>query len=215
MNSVQEVVNFILDELDGYGYDIGDKDKNTYYYDNSNNTIELIVDGTLYNIEYIPDANLSTYNDAISYIASNLNVKNEDLDKLLSESIENSKKKLTEDFSPKLNSSDKEAGEILPLDESYPALLVALDSERDAEVTYKTLIEIEKSSDKPNQRVIDLLEKILKEELQHIALLSALQAENNSEFVGEDSQEDFDSYINDIKDDNDDSSTKEEEEEKN
>ena len=64
------------------------------------------------------------------------------------------------------------------------------------------------------ERVIDLLEKILKEELQHIALLSALQAENNSEFVGEDSQEDFDSYINDIKD-NDDSSTKEEEEEKN
>lgn len=213
MNSVQEVVNFILDELDGYGYDIGDKDKNTYYYDNTNNTIELIVDGTLYNIEYIPDASLSTYNDAISYIASNLNVKNEDLDKLLGESIENSKKKLTEDFSSKLNSSDKEAGEILPLDESYPALLVALDSERDAEVTYKTLIEIEKSSDKPNQRVIDLLEKILKEELQHIALLSALQAENNSEFVGEDSQEDFDSYINDIKDD--DSSTKEEEEEEN
>lgn len=214
MNSVQEVVNFILDELDGYGYDIGDKDKNTYFYDNTNNTIELIVNGTLYNIEYIPDANLSTYNDAISYIASNLNVKNEDLDKLLGESIENSKKKLTEDFNSKLNSSDKEAGEILPLDESYPALLVALDSERDAEVTYKTLIEIEKSSDKPNQRVIDLLEKILKEELQHIALLSALQAENNSEFVGEDSQEDFDSYVNDIKD-GDDSSTKEEEEEKN
>nr|DAX73831.1 MAG TPA: PROTEIN (FOUR-HELIX BUNDLE MODEL)-HELICAL BUNDLE, PROTEIN DESIGN, DE [Caudoviricetes sp.] len=214
MSSVQEVVNFILDELDNYGYDIGDKYKNTYYYDNINNTIELIVNGTLYNIEYIPDANLSTYNNAISYIASNLNVKNEDLDKLLGESIENSKKKLTEDFNSKLNSSDKEAGEILPLDESYPALLVALDSERDAEVTYKTLIEIEKSSNKPNQRVIDLLEKILKEELQHIALLSALQAENNSEFVGEDSQEDFDSYINDIKDDDNDS-TKEEEEEKN
>lgn len=214
MSSVQEVVNFILDELDNYGYDIGDKYKNTYYYDNINNTIELIVNGTLYNIEYIPDANLSTYNNAISYIASNLNVKNEDLDKLLGESIENSKKKLTEDFNSKLNSSDKEAGEILPLDESYPALLVALDSERDAEVTYKTLIEIEKSSNKPNQRVIDLLEKILKEELQHIALLSALQAENNSEFVGEDSQEDFDSYINDVKDDDNDS-TKEEEEEKN
>lgn len=214
MSSVQEVVNFILDELDNYGYDIGDKYKNTYYYDNVNNTIELIVNGTLYNIEYIPDADLSTYNNAISYIASNLNVKNEDLDKLLGESIENSKKKLTEDFNSKLNSSDKEAGEILPLDESYPALLVALDSERDAEVTYKTLIEIEKSSNKPNQRVIDLLEKILKEELQHIALLSALQAENNSEFVGEDSQEDFDSYINDIKDDDNDS-TKEEEEEKN
>ena len=214
MSSVQEVVNFILNELDNYGYDIGDKDKNTYYYDNVNNTIELIVNGILYNIEYIPDANLSTYNNAISYIASNLNVKNEDLDKLLGESIENSKKKLTEDFNSKLNSSDKEAGEILPLDESYPALLVALDSERDAEVTYKTLIEIEKSSNKPNQRVIDLLEKILKEELQHIALLSALQAENNSEFVGEDSQEDFDSYINDIKDDDNDS-TKEEEEEEN
>lgn len=201
MNSVQDVVNFILNELDNYGYDIGDKNENTYFYDDTNNTIELIVDGVLYNIEYIPDADMSTYNDAISYIASNLNVKNEDLDKLLSESIENSKKKLTENFDYELNSSDDEkSGEILPLDESYPALLVALDSERDAEVTYKTLIEIEKSSDNPNQRVIDLLEKILKEELQHIALLSALQAENNSEFVEEDSQEDFDSYINDIKD---------------
>lgn len=92
-------------------------------------------------------------------------------------------------------------GEVLPLDESYPALLVALDSERDAEVTYKTLIEIEKSSDNPNQQVIELLEKILKEELQHIALLSALQANNNSQYVEDDSQEDFDNYIDEIVDD--------------
>lgn len=81
----------------------------------------------------------------------------------------------------------------------YPSLLVAIDSEKDAEITYKTLIDIEKSSTNPNQQVIDLLEKILKEELQHIALLSALSASKNSEFVEEDSKEDFNDYIEDMK----------------
>ena len=56
---------------------------------------------------------------------------------------------------------------------NYPALLVALDSEKDAELTYRTLIEVEESSDNPSREVIDLLKKILDDELEHIALLSA------------------------------------------
>lgn len=80
----------------------------------------------------------------------------------------------------------------------YPALLVALDSERDAEVTYKTLIEIEESSENPRQDVIDLLKKILSDEMEHIALLSALQAGKASSFVGEDSKEEFDNLVESI-----------------
>lgn len=95
--------------------------------------------------------------------------------------------------------SDESAGnDIPPLSEDYPTLLVALDSEKDAEITYKTLIDIEKSSDSPNQEVIDLLEKILADEKEHIALLSALSASNNSDYVAEDSQEQFNEYVDNI-----------------
>lgn len=80
----------------------------------------------------------------------------------------------------------------------YPSILVAINSEKDAEMTYKALLEIENESDSPNQEVIDLLQHILDDELEHIALLSALAAKQNSEFVeGEDSQEKFDSYVDD------------------
>lgn len=81
------------------------------------------------------------------------------------------------------------------LSNNYPVLLVALDSEKDAEITYKTLIEYEKESEKPRQEILDLLDKILKDELEHIALLSALQAKDNSKYVGEDAEEDFSDYV--------------------
>ena len=106
--------------------------------------------------------------------------------------VPDSKEKVKEDIN-----SGSVPPEILPLDESYPSLLVALDSERDAEVTYKTLIEIEESTEKPNQEVIDLLKKILADELEHIALLSALQANKNSEFVADDSKQEFNDYVSD------------------
>lgn len=81
---------------------------------------------------------------------------------------------------------------------NYPALLVALDSEKDAELTYRTLIEVEESSDSPNKEVIDLFKKILDDELEHIALLSAMSAKNTSEFVADDSQEEFDDIVEEI-----------------
>lgn len=82
---------------------------------------------------------------------------------------------------------------------SNPSLLVALDSEKDAKVTYSALIEIEESSNDPDEEVIELLKKILTDELEHIALLSALQAKKAGSFVADDSQSEFDEIIDDIK----------------
>lgn len=82
--------------------------------------------------------------------------------------------------------------------EKSPSLLIAIDSEKDAEVTYKTLIENEKNSDTPNQENIDLLEHILSDELEHIALLSALVAKQNEDYVGGDSKSMFNKYIDEI-----------------
>lgn len=91
---------------------------------------------------------------------------------------------------------DQELTEII---NSNPSLLVALDSEKDAKITYSTLIEIEESSENPDQEIIALLKKILADELEHIALLSAQQAKQTSQFVAEDSQGEFESVIDDIK----------------
>lgn len=82
--------------------------------------------------------------------------------------------------------------------EESPSLLIAIDSEKDAEVTYKTLIEDEKNSDTPNQENIDLFEHILSDELEHIALLSALAAKQNEDYVGDDSKSMFNKYIDEI-----------------
>ena len=81
----------------------------------------------------------------------------------------------------------------------YPSLLVAIESEKDAEVTYKTLIEKEKTSETPNTEIIELLEKILSDELEHVALLSALTAKLNSKYVGSENQTDFEETIDEIK----------------
>lgn len=83
----------------------------------------------------------------------------------------------------------------------YPALLVALDSEKDAIVTYESLIEIESASKNKNEETIKLLKKILDDEKEHIALLSALQAKYTEQFVGEDSKPDFDKIIDATKSD--------------
>lgn len=71
-----------------------------------------------------------------------------------------------------------------------PSLLVAIDSEKDAELTYKTLIEEE-----TDPEIVELLKHILSDELEHIALLSALAAKKNEEFVGKDSKQIFDNIV--------------------
>lgn len=148
----------------------------------------ITVNGTLYTIHKgMTDSEL---NDLAYYIAANSDLYE---DNNVSESITNASNIVTESDEKKLEKDAVNVG--------YPALLVALDSEREATVTYETLIEIEKTSESPNPEVISLLEKILVDEREHIALLSALQAKNSGEFVADDAQDDFSGYIEDIKTD--------------
>lgn len=165
-------------------------------YDLKNNSIEVVDKGeysliTLGNKGYtIYPTNDRDVDDIVSYISADQNLQPKTVAK-----VEDSIQQVSE-------SVDSDSTTTPPtLSEDYPSLLIALESEKDAEITYKTLLEIEKSSDEPNQQVIDLLEKILKDELEHIALLSALSANKNSEYVAEDSQEQFDEYIEDTQND--------------
>lgn len=143
---------------------------------------------TINNTAYVvhPGSTEEELEDVVSYIASreNLyeNVKTE-------EKFEFSNNKDIEKVSEDLEEDAQNDG--------YPSLLVALDSEKDAIVTYETLINIEETSEERNQEVIDLLSKILVDEKEHIALLSALQAKNTGKFVADDSQEEFSTYVND------------------
>lgn len=160
--------------------------KLTDIYDLKNSRVDVVDKGdydliVLNNKEYtIYPSNDKDVDDIVSYITADQNLQPKTVSKV-EEGMQI--KEDDDDITPPTISED------------YPSLLVALESEKDAEITYKSLIEIEKSADKPNQQVIDLLEKILKDELEHIALLSALSANKNSEYVAEDSQEQFDDYI--------------------
>lgn len=113
--------------------------------------------------------------------------------------VEEKIKESVDDNITSVDLDKQEERELPTIYEDYPTVLVALESEKDAELTYKTLIDIEKQSESPNEQVIELLEKILADELEHIALLSALSANKNSEFVAEDNKDDFDGFIDEIK----------------
>lgn len=160
----------------------------TDIYDLNNSKIDVIDKGD-YNLITLNNKGYTIYpttdndvDDIVSYIVADQNLQPKTISK-----VEENNQQINEGLEDIVIPSS--------LSEDYPSLLIALESEKDAEITYKSLIEIEKSSDKPNQQVIDLLEKILKDELEHIALLSALSANKNSEYVAEDSQEQFDDYI--------------------
>lgn len=210
MAASKELVNNVVKQL-------------TDIYDLKNGKIEVIDKGE-YDLINLSGKSYTIYptndrdvDDIVSYITADLDLQPKTISKIeegnnaqwdkgknnstdtifgVSDGISNS----ASYYSPVSEELDK-SPDIAPLSEDYPSLLVAIDSEKDAEITYKTLIEIEKSSDKPNQQVIDLLEKILADELEHIALLSALSASKNSEYVAEDSQEQFDEYVDDMSDD--------------
>lgn len=160
----------------------------TDIYDLNNSKVDVIDKGD-YNLITLNNKGYTIYpttdndvDDIVSYIVADQNLQPKTISK-----VEENNQQINEGLEDIVIPSS--------LSEDYPSLLIALESEKDAEITYKSLIEIEKSSDKPNQQVIDLLEKILKDELEHIALLSALSANKNSEYVAEDSQEQFDDYI--------------------
>lgn len=169
---------------------VADKLKDYYGLDDTQMDIDtengwITINNTAYVVH--PGSTEEELEDVVSYIASreNLyeNVKTE-------ESFEFSNDK---DIFEKVSESLEEDAQ----NDGYPSLLVALDSEKDAIVTYETLINIEETSEERNQEVIDLLSKILVDEKEHIALLSALQAKNTGKFVADDSQEDFSIYVND------------------
>ena len=99
-----------------------------------------------------------------------------------------------EDFSNEFNKKVKE--DLTPLEQeaiedTYPVLIEALESEKEAVMIYEEMINIEKEADKPNDDVIDLLAKILVDEKEHIALLSAMQAKLTKQYVADDAEEDL------------------------
>lgn len=168
-----------------------DKLKDYYGLDDTQMDVDtengwIVINNTAYVVH--PGSTEEELEDVVSYIASreNLyeNVKAEESFELTNNNKENAEK-ISEDLEEDAQN------------DGYPSLLIALDSEKDAIVTYETLINIEETSEERNQEVIDLLSKILVDEKEHIALLSALQAKNTGKFVADDSQEDFSTYVND------------------
>lgn len=73
------------------------------------------------------------------------------------------------------------------------ALLTALNSEKEAVMTYEMLIKM--STD---EEEIELLNKILEDEKEHVSLLSALQSKKTADSVAEDNKEQLDSYAEDV-----------------
>lgn len=143
----------------------------------------------------IEDFLISIINE--NYTDLDKDMLNKAVDMLVDFSKTENHNKIEESVTNVANVAVKESFTDAQLEES-PSLLIAIDSEKDAEVTYKTLIEDEKNSDTPNQENIDLLEHILSDELEHIALLSALVAKQNEDYVGGDSKSMFNKYIDEI-----------------
>lgn len=180
-------------------YDIYNSDTADYMYKINVNGNELTLDVSIFTDDLVlfevkfKDNVISGYinvdSDVIEKFTSDKEKYDYILDKIISkypkimEYVTN-KKKIKESI-----------GEKLVEDGEYPSLIVALESEKDAVLTYETLIDVENKADVPDEEVIDLLNKILDDEKEHIALLSALSAKIHSEYVAEDSQVTFDEII--------------------
>lgn len=172
-----ETVKKVIDELNEYDAKITIEEQPDVVYVTIKDKIY-----TLY-----PGYDEQQYDDIVSYIVNDANLQ-------LKENFESDEISIQEDF----ESETVENQELTKTMNSNPSLLIALDSEKDAKITYSTLIEIEENSDNPNQEVIDLLKTILTDELEHIALLSALQAKQTSDFVSEDEQQNFNDIVSEI-----------------
>ena len=77
--------------------------------------------------------------------------------------------------------------------ETSTALLTALNSEKEAVVTYEMLLKLSEDDEEKK-----LLTKILADEKEHIALLSALQSSKTANSVAEDNKDDLNSYAEDV-----------------
>lgn len=99
--------------------------------------------------------------------------------------VSNTEKEKTNKVSEDVESDDSSE----EIKNSNTSLLVALDSEKDAVVIYTNLIDILSDNKEKYSKEIQLLNKILDDEKEHIALLSNLQFENTEKFVAKDNKD--------------------------
>lgn len=110
----------------------------------------------------------------------------DDLYKEILEYIKPEEKQVSESITDNTIEEDTEV-------ETSTALLTALNSEKEAVVTYEMLLKLSEDDEEKK-----LLTKILADEKEHIALLSALQSSKTANSVAEDNKDDLDSYAEDV-----------------
>lgn len=91
------------------------------------------------------------------------------------------------------NIIDEEDNSLTAKVETSTSLLTALNSEKEAVVTYEMLLSLT-----TDEEEIELLTRILNDEKEHIALLSSLQTKQVADYVAEDNKEMLDDNAQDV-----------------
>lgn len=91
------------------------------------------------------------------------------------------------------NTIDEDENNLTAKVETSTSLLTALNSEKEAVVTYEMLLSLT-----TDEEEIELLTRILNDEKEHIALLSSLQTKQVADYVAEDNKEMLDNNAQDV-----------------
>lgn len=91
------------------------------------------------------------------------------------------------------NTVDEDESNLTAKVETSTSLLTALNSEKEAVVTYEMLLSLT-----TDEEEIELLTRILNDEKEHIALLSSLQTKQVADYVAEDNKEMLDDNAQDV-----------------
>lgn len=91
------------------------------------------------------------------------------------------------------NTMDEDENNLTAKVETSTSLLTALNSEKEAVVTYEMLLSLT-----TDEEEIELLTRILNDEKEHIALLSSLQTKQVADYVAEDNKEMLDDNAQDV-----------------
>lgn len=91
------------------------------------------------------------------------------------------------------NTIDEDESSLTAKVETSTSLLTALNSEKEAVVTYEMLLSLT-----TDEEEIELLTRILNDEKEHIALLSSLQTKQVADYVAEDNKEMLDNNAQDV-----------------
>lgn len=91
------------------------------------------------------------------------------------------------------NTIDEDESNLTAKVETSTSLLTALNSEKEAVVTYEMLLSLT-----TDEEEIELLTRILNDEKEHIALLSSLQTKQVADYVAEDNKEMLDNNAQDV-----------------